>query len=508
MDNITSSSIPIAKFFAPYELRGWLKRSVSIPAGKTGVVIFRNGEKKILRPGKSLLLNPFTRLRGDGIGMQVGYVPADFFKQGAKYENLLTGDDELLDINLIMEVKVQDPIKFFTSVVVPVGEITDFPDLGTQSIHDALEKLVSQYEREDILRIIPTEKLSKEIFAGIHQYLPELGLELLSIPHLIFKRSEDRLLIEDKLAEIETRLGQAGATSGEKKKGDDISLEKIADDTLPGSMRIVSNEKKPLSDLIDDIQIFRHLDKTPRPHWIIRSLQSPNVEGLPSKEQIQIKKWRGMEFRWSLSFLAIGAVITYLIMHWKLDLNNAEIIGFLTTIWATVAGLIFTRLKKIVERQENLYSRSKTPTNQESPRYVLQEEKLGVENLVRQQCAKEFQHTRELMNESRERIFSYGNTELALKIKDFEKKLDTQKEKTQSSSSIAPYYLSDVPIRVSDWKKILDQEEDLLVLSKSLGRMAEQFRSSSPDVKPGDLEKLEEQTGLLEDRLYARSRLV
>lgn len=494
------ASTPVAKVFSPLELRGWLKKSVAIPPGKTGIALYRNGKTRTLTPGKTLLLNPFTRLRGDGIGMLVGYVPSDPFKLAARYENLLTGDDELLDVNLLLEVRVIDPAIFFSSVVVPVGEVIELPDFGSQPIHDSLERVVSQYEREDILRRIPSDRLSSEVRAAIQPGMSGFGLELHSIFHLFFKRSEDRLVTEEKLAALESRVGQPEAAAREG--------EQPGSQLLDDSGRLLSNEKRPLADLIDDIHTFRRLERSPRAHWIFRSIQEPKMDGLSEQEKTTIRKYRGLEFRWAFFFLLIGAGITYLLFRSKLDLNSTEMIAFLTGTWASMISLILARLKKVVEKQENLFYESNTRGTKDAPRFIATEEKQGVEKLVRQQCAGEVQHTRELMNSAREDVFRNGNAELALRIKELEKRLETQKEKIINTSSYVPYYLADTPIRESEWKKILDREEEILLQAKSLGRMAEKFRSLAPNVQTVDLEKLENQSRQLEDLLYARSRIV
>ncbi|MHC1783634.1 MAG: hypothetical protein AB9891_12920 [Anaerolineaceae bacterium] len=77
---------------------------------------------------------------------------------------------------------------FFTSVVIPMGEVNELPDLGRDSIRDDIEKILRQYEREDILRRIPTERLADEICQGIRKSFPRMGLELVDISLLLFRR--------------------------------------------------------------------------------------------------------------------------------------------------------------------------------------------------------------------------------------------------------------------------------------------------------------------------------
>ncbi|HPS41273.1 MAG TPA: SPFH domain-containing protein [Anaerolineaceae bacterium] len=500
---LSPDPIPIAKVFSPQELHGWLKKAVTIPAGKTGVVIYHDGRQRLLPAGKHLVLNPFTRLRGDGIGMLAGFVPAQSFRLGARFENLLTGDDELLDAALVTEPIVNDPVEFFTRMVVPAGELKELQPAGTQALQHALENFFSRYEREDLLHRIPAETVNTEIYSSLRQLFPQMGLELNTLPQVFLKRSEDRLLVEDKLAEIENRVRKAPAAL------ENQPLTSNPDASLDEDAPRLMNEKKPLSELLEDIHLFRNLEKAPRPHWILRSLHDPNMEGLSDKDKIAIRKYRGLEFRWLFVFLAIGAGITYLLFTSKLDLNTPELIGFTTTVWASIFSLIITRLKKIVEKQESLAFQSMgMVSGLDTPRFISQEEKLGLDKMVRQQAANELQHARSLLNESRERVFSAGNAALALRIKEFEKSLEMQVEKVSKSDSIAPHYLSSSPVKAADWSRILDQEEALLLQTKRMGKMAEKVRAQSPSLTSEDLDKLIQMAQALDDGLYARSRIV
>mgnify|MGYP001168770791 CR=1 FL=1 len=497
---LSPDTIPIAKVFSPHELHGWLKKSVTIPMGKTGLVLYRGGRQRLLPAGKHLVLNPFTRLRGDGIGMLAGFVPAASFRLGTRFENLLTGDDELLDAALVTEPTVCDPFEFFTRQVIPAGELNGLQSPGTQTLQHALETFFSRYEREDLLHRIPAETINTEIYSSLRKLYPEMGLELNSLPQVFLRRSEDRLLVEEKLAEIENRVRKVPATPENQPQTSDSSPDEDAPRLL--------NEKKPIAELLEDIHLFRNLEKAPRPHWILRSLQDPKMEGLSDKEKTAIRKYRGLEFRWLLVFLTIGAGITYILFTSKLDLNKPELIGFTTGVWASIFSLIITRLKKVVEKQERLAFQSMGMTGQVAPQFISQDEKLGLDKMVRQQAANELQHARSLLNEARERVFSAGDAALALRIKEFEKSLETQVEKVTRSDSIAPHYLSSTPVKAADWSRILDQEEALLLQTKRLGKMAEKFRAQSPILKIEELDKLIQLAQALDDGLYARSRIV
>jgi hypothetical protein len=183
-----------------------LGKSLLIPQGKNGIVVLANGDCKTLPAGKSMILDPVARFKGDGIGMQIGIIPSEPFDMGARFENLLSGDDELLDVNLLLRVKVSDAKLFFRNVVVPAGELSDLPELENEALHYQMEKIVQQYAREDLIRHIPTERLVGEIIDKNGKDFQRIGLKIIDVPLLLLRRSEDRLIIDEKLGELETQL--------------------------------------------------------------------------------------------------------------------------------------------------------------------------------------------------------------------------------------------------------------------------------------------------------------
>jgi len=498
---------PVAKSYAPYELRGWLKKTVNIPQGKIGIVQFKNGKQKTLPAGKSLILNPFTRLRGDGIGMLVGFLPDGPFDLGARFESLLTGDDELLDVDMLMNFEVSDPALFFTRLVVPVIELFELPVFGIKPFTQSVARVCSQYEREDLLYRIPTENLVTELSGYLTRLMPELGIRLKNISYLLMTRPEDRLIIGEKLAQLAGSLNpiqQERVSAGFNDK--DVVESKGGFISEPFSLR--SKERKPLTEILQDLHTSRVLEKRSRAHWLLRSLQGPQSDEFDQRQMQQIRSYRAMEFRWLLLFVGVGALITYLLYRSRIDINSAEMIGLLAGTWGSIITLVINRLKKIVEKQELLHLRNSAWASEDNLKYVTEKDKKEVDQLVRKQCVNELAHAQEIMNKARKDLYDIGNTELALQIKQLEQKLEGQRTSILSPDFVSPFYISDSPVRESEWSRVLDQEEDILILVKNFGKMTEKFRLSLPDVSKEDLNKIEQFAVNLEDQMYARSRLV
>jgi hypothetical protein len=497
--------IHIAKSFAPYELRGWLKKSISIPYGKVGIVLFKDGRKKLLPSGKSLLLNPVSRLRGDGIGMLVGYFHDGPFDLNARFDNLLTGDDELLDVQLVLNLEVSDPSIFFTKMVVPIRHLEELPGYGIQPVRNTLARIFAQYEREDLLYHIPTENLIGELYVALSKLTPEFGARLHAISYLFMTRSEDRLIVGDKFKQF--------ATTHESKQNEQFidkvdDYDPIKEVGMSGVFSIRSNEKKALSEILRDIKNSRIVEKSKKVHWLLWSLKGLNTEEMDEKDIGNIRYWRALEFRWVFAFLTIGAVTTYFLYRSSIDFNNAEMTGLLVGIWGSIITLIINRLKKIVEKQEYMYSLKNSWASEENIIYINDRDKKEVDELVRRQCTNELTHVQEVMNNARKTVYDAGNSDLALKIKELEQKIEAQRNRYLSPDNNSPFYVSGTPIKESEWNMLLDKEEETLILVKNFGEMAEKFRLLLPEVSAEDLRKVEQYAEKLENQMYARSRLV
>jgi hypothetical protein len=226
------------------------------------------------------------------------------------------------------------------------------------------------------------------------------------------------------------------------------------------------------------------------------------------KEWIKLKKWRRMEFGWFLLFILLGAGVTYVIYRSRLDLNHSEVIGLLLGTWGAIITFIIARLKNIVEKQEKLVWGSGSRDKNANDRFVTHQDKQEVNSLILQQCQNEMRLAQEKMNDARSLVFRAGDTELALQIREIEKRIGDMVSKINTPGFPSPYYLSDTPVRESEWSRILDREEEILVIAKNLGVITDRFHLAAPQVALTDLRKVEQLALHLIDQLHARSRIV
>ncbi len=491
---------PVARSYTLMELTGWFGKWFHIPEGTQGIMIDTSGNYKLFSPGKRPAISPWARLTGKGIGVHLGYYPPEPFELPARINNVLCGDDELVDVTMNLIVKVIDPVFFFKRVLIPVGELIEFPDIGIESLHDEIQKVIGQYTRVDVIHNVPTSSLINQIREKITGILNWMGLDLLDIPLLFFRQTEDRLMISDKLAEIDSRMENSAPT-----EMDTAQLEKITREVLPDSsdLRLVGN--KSLKETMNNLKNLRRIENLPKRHWLLRSLNSPALDGMDNKTRITLRKIQSLQTNWIIFLLILGGAITYILL--KLELNNSEIIAFLVGTWGTILSFILASMKKLVEKKESILLGSNSIVDLEKSLLVSHEDRKEVDHLVRQQCGTELKRAFEIINELRSRVYRAGEVDLALALKSFESELDEKQTKIQSSSFGRPFYLSGLPISESEWKSILDQEEEVLSTAKNIILMVERIRSKDLDLELADIEKVRQQVQLLEDRFYDRSRI-
>jgi hypothetical protein len=507
MDEETTRLIPVAKSYSIKELTGFWGKWFRVPPGKLGVILHKDGICSTFFPGKRPVIRPFERLTQRESGIRIGYIPQGPFSLPARFEAIKTGDAEFIDIQMVLQLKVIDPKIFFPMVVVPVGELIEFPDFGKVLIRDKIWQVMNHYERDDILRRIPTDKLVKEIVETIALCFTGVGLQLMDIPLVLIERSEDRLIKEEELIELQAKVEEKQQAPDLEKDVESDLVENIANTVLPESASLRFRKGKPFSEVIDNLQHLRNLQSSHKQHWLLRSLINPVSTEIDPKTKNAIKRWRSLEINWILILLLIGVAISYLIYRFHLNFKSAEIVGFLVGIWGLIISFILNSLKKLVEKSEAILLRSSPFSDLENVRLVKLEDRREVDRLVRGQSANEVKRTLEVISETRGVVYRAGNTELALQIKEFERELEDRKSKFNDLSYGIPFYLSQAMVTDSDWKIELDKEEEILDQLKEMEILAENFRIAAPAVELADLKKIEKHLLAVENLFYSRTRI-
>lgn len=191
-DKQQPSTLPLGRAFRLKELPGWIGKFLDVPVGRIGVCVQASGRGRTFSSGRHWLLTAVQRLRGQGIGMAAGYVIQGEFISLLKGPCLLSGDGELLDLDLTCTLGMVDAVKFFTDVVLPAGEIRATGlILDQEAAHNALNAVTTKYAAADLVHGIPP-RLIGELHNSLSTLLGTQGVEIRNIQLVVFSRPEDR----------------------------------------------------------------------------------------------------------------------------------------------------------------------------------------------------------------------------------------------------------------------------------------------------------------------------
>jgi hypothetical protein len=117
-----------------------------------------------------------------------------------------------------------------------------------------------------------------------------------------------------------------------------------------------------------------------------------------------------------------------------------------------------------------------------------------VDQLVRAQARRDLNHIREILNDVRSRIYRGGNEDLALRIRDLERKFESASARLQNPDfGRAPYLDPKLHINSHVWENMLDYDELLLIRGTALSEDAQEIQQnvSQSQVSQEFFDKLE-----------------
>jgi hypothetical protein len=131
----------------------------------------------------------------------------------------------------------------------------------------------------------------------------------------------------------------------------------------------------------------------------------------------------------------------------------------------------------------------------------------AADRLVRQQVSRELEHIREILTDTRSRIYRTGQEDFAVKIRKLESKVQTSRDKGLKADFGQPPYVSPtLNISRKAWDTMLDYDEDLLLHAAALTQAAASLQQKIPTLTPTDLETLEAKLDAFMAAFAARAR--
>jgi hypothetical protein len=522
-----------ARVFSIQELPGRFGKYIEVGNQEQGIIIHPNGEAQVLQPGRHKVLSTWDRLRGKGIGLITGVYPAGNFYSYLRAPNLLSGDETLLDVGLLLCLRVsqEEASRFFLQAVLPEGDLNlvSMP-LTDAAVLEALNALVRQYAADDLISAYPLPNLQTEISQSLNELFRSQGLALITISLINFRRAADRALIAEKAQRLEERLAdveiQKKMAEIENQAQLDEFMQQFDGDLAEKSAIRISDT--PASSQIGGSEIAvdgmlkiwadaESQEKDRGLAWRLRSSLrrqpkdekiDPKLKEVPTKRQLRI--WLLRRLLGIFISLAFGGLVSYAVVlvaeaaSWDLKWE------FLLIIWGPIAGYLVHSIMDYIKKGEQL---EEARWGAEGKIYLddlTGNDRQKVDALVREQCRSDLTHSSEILNELRSRVYRDGEEDLALKLRQLEKKIQLTAQKIQQGDFGKPAYLEDLKIKPFLWEKLLNYDEMILVNAALFSEKtyAIQRQYAQGDLDDFALSKLEQRLDHLSHRFENRSRVL
>ena len=495
------------------DLPGRLGKYLEVPPGRRGITISSNGEIQTFGPGRHRVMSGSGRLLGRGAAFQAGIIPGESFTARVKAENLLSGDDELLDASLLCEVEIVDPARFFTRQVLPRQVIHgNSLDLSSESGWELLGALARRYAAADLVHGAPTEQMLPQIRAGLDSALLDQGLQLGHIQLLTFWRTADRALaaekalafqdrlrdaeLEEKMAQIETKaqfddfVHQLEPDMGEKIGLHPVEVEDAETET--------EGEGKSFS-ILDSFRTWIKFESKKdergrhfRIDGLFRRLGKNKDE--PLRGRRQPKRWWLPRALW-MGFVIVAAYGLTRLVNW---IAGAAESGarweFYLTIWGFAAIVIFESLRSLFQKREEFEEVHWAEPGATFVDDLVGQDRVQADGLIRNQCDIDLHNAQDMLNDLRSRAYKNGVEELALQIRSLEKKFHRTREEVMSPNIGVPPYVTDLKVSSRMWDDLLDYDEQLLVRASALSedvQALQQEYAEGAEITPEKLNQLE-----------------
>ncbi|MGC1379332.1 MAG: SPFH domain-containing protein [Anaerolineales bacterium] len=518
----TNQQAPLAQIFSLKDLPGRIGKSIQVPPGRLGIAIYPDGKTRTFQPGERQLLSILERLRGKGVGLQCGYIPAQPPPACLRLEYLLSGDGELLDALLVCTVEISDPARFFHEIVVPRGGLPDATlELDAQSAqltHEALGALTAQYTAGDLVSGRLDARLLPQITASLETQLSGQGLALKGIRLLTISRSENRAIVAEKAQALRERLQDVDLQRKLAEIETQSQLDEFMQQVAP-EMKDVARASVPESAAAPKGGVAAALRS-----WLASAggqaqrIRSKFEELLRRKQQekgftLTIPKvpartrpiWE--EPIWGIIFTLLLAIlitaITPILPNW---LNKIDI---LIATWGAAIPILIEKSFELLTLREEFEEENWAKRGHQYLDNLTGNDRPWADQVVREQCVRELRHIQQIVSEIRSSEYQRGNQDFALTIKQtLERNLGDWLDKLQRDDYAKAPYVTDLNISNHAWKQMLDKDEDLILHINALSEWAGRLQQESllAQLKPEDAAKLNAEISRFGNLFFQRGR--
>jgi len=507
----------IAKAYPLHELKGWISKQLIVPPGRTGIAVFADGKTELFTSGENRVITDLDRFLGKGAGFWAGYIPSDTFTTSISVTNLLSGENKLLDLNILCNVSVENEKKFFLDIVIPRREIcnqgfvVDFPE-----IYSNFASLIRNYSAEDLVGGQLDEEILRKAQSLLTVTLPGKGIKFEGISLISISNQEDRLEIQKQLFLLDQKTKDLDferklAEVENKEEFDQLLINNGIELLQKAAVLPVDNAQKDKTKITDWIQGVFNEDQ-PGHNFRLRYLfAKKEIDTVSPKKNPLLKNWWVPRAVWMLVVIlgAIGATIYLNKASEKIEwIGRSE---FYVAIWMFALGVLIESVSKLFKQWESFFADVKKPTNILGLDNLKFRDKELIDQILREQLTMESSIQKDVLNELRSRIYRLGAEDLAIEIRRIERKLDNFITKLRDTKIGRPVYLrEDVKLSKTSWNLLMDEEEILLVKAALLSEEAQSFQklANSPEQINQKLTDYESKLDMFTSAFIARERIL
>ena len=485
--NNKQDRLPFGRVFRIKELSGWLGKRLVVPPGYHGIALNDPGKARLFPPGEHRVLTAWERLRGRGAGLRAGYVSGEGFPLRLKAANLLSGDEELVDASLLCSVEIADPERFFREFVVTNQVVSEQAlDLEDSLVAAALQAVVQEYAATDLARSEVSERLAAGFALQLEPLLRGRGLRLRSMDLLVFWQAEKRLVMAEKMLELEEKLADVDMQRRMAAVENRLQLEEFLHEVAPelaetASLQVALGESGEVA--------FRKIPSGQRFRaWVSAETENKGA-GLgrkvqeffsrfgkkPEKEEAKRRRpdrWWLKRSVWIGFVLVLAVLITLIVQGFAKDGGALDRWQVILGVWAFAVVAVLESIKALYERWEVINERDWTLEGVTYLDDSAAHDRQRVDTLVREQCSGELRQVGRLLEELRHQVYDPRQPDLALKIRTLEDKVRRYTEDVLNPDFGQPPYLKGVRLSHLAWQALLDGDEQVIVQAAALGEDA------------------------------------
>jgi hypothetical protein len=523
---ISEPGTPLAQRFTLQELPGRLNKFLIVPAAKIGVQMDAQGKARLFQPGRWKVVSFWQRIWGKGQDGVFGVLPAVPFLAEVRLQHLLSGDAVLMESLIFLTVKVKDPLAFFQQVVLPQRVLPASPiDLTQTPFSEAVAQITRQYSADDLSGPYLQERLTLQTTSWLDMALEVLGLQSEGIQIFSFWRADERLTIAQQALQLEEKEQELKLERQMMGLENQATLEDFSrqlQGTLGGGVAVLgeapagqkAEEGSTISSAQSLLQAWlkglKDSQKSSVPWRFFNLLRKKEKESAPDPLELrQVRSWMIGRGAWMIFIFLLALTLSAVVVWLSGGRTFEGKADLLVVIWAPTLGLLMESLIAIMKKREAISAAFWTKAGITHLDELSGKDRHKVDELVRRQCSQDLGQVYSLLQETRSTIYQQGNTDLALKIKDLERKVEAVKGEILNPAFGPPAYLGDAHFSTSDWQSMLDDEENLLLMSAFLAEMAYHFQQQALK-KQGDLAAalldLEERLNAFKHAFSARGR--